>query len=258
FDASHTSGVLKTFLVAAAQSTRATLLGKWTVVSRTGRSFDFTNANLAPVGDATRAAVADAIARYLPTLHKPLPAAAFAVKSVAQRLHAGLGSLGLARYYVLVEGPSAAQDDDIILDVKEEAAPIAATYLAVPSFASQGERAATAYRALDVGVDDALGWTSISGKSFMVRSLPPAKDTLDAKAYQASADFKATAQQMGRVVATFHARGDEDFDPALVPFDTEELVHDLTNGQHDVFRALVWKHASSYATQVATDWSTFK
>jgi len=257
FDAGQTTGVLQSFLASAAKSTNATLLGKWTVVTRAGRSLDLGNANLAPVADATRAAVADAIARYLPTLHKPLPAAALAVKSVAQRLHAGLGSLGLARYYALVEGPSSDDRDDVILDVKEETAPVAATYLALPGFASEGQRAATAERALDVHVDDGLGWTSMANRSFLVRSLSPAKDTLDEKKYQASADFKATAQQMGRVVATFHARGDEDFDPALVPFDVEQLVHDLTNGQHDAFRALVWKHASSYATQVAKDWATF-
>jgi uncharacterized protein (DUF2252 family) len=257
FDISNTTGVLQAFLAQAAQSTRATLLARWTVGAGAARSFDLTNPNLAAVDAATRAAVADAVARYLPTLHKPLPAAAFAVKSVARRLHAGVASLGLGRYYVLIEGPSTGGDDDIILDVKEETAPAAAAFLALPRFASEAQRAATANRALDVRVDDGLGWTSIGGKPFLVRSLSPAKDTLDEKKYQASADFKATAQQMGRVVATFHARGDEDFDPALVPFDVEALVHALTDGQHDAFRALVWQHASSYATQAAKDWTTF-
>jgi uncharacterized protein (DUF2252 family) len=258
FDASHTTGVLQTFVAHAAQSTRADLLAKWTVVTGGARTFDLTNPNLGPVSDATRAAVTAAIARYLPTLHNPLPASGFAVKAVAQRLHAGLGSLGTARYYVLVEGPSGASTDDVILDVKEESAPTAASYVATPRFASEAERVATGYRALDVDVDDDLGWTAIDGKAFVVRALSPFKDTLDEKKYQATADFKATAQQLGRVVATFHARGDQDFDTAFVPFDFEAVVHDLTNGQHDLFRALVWKHASSYADQVAKDWATFK
>ena len=44
---------------------------------------------------------------------------------MAERLHAGVGSLGVKRYYVLIEGPSTGQSDDRILDVKAQGAPSA-------------------------------------------------------------------------------------------------------------------------------------
>lgn len=47
----------------------------------------------------------------------------FTIKSVAKRVGAGLGSLGVPRYYVLVEGPTDSQNDDIVLDVKYEPVP---------------------------------------------------------------------------------------------------------------------------------------
>jgi len=55
-----------------------------------------------------------------------------------------------------------------------------------------------------------------------------------------------------------HARGDEDFDPAWVPFDFEAAVHELTDGDHAGFRALLWARASSQADQVAKDWAAWK
>lgn len=53
----------------------------------------------------------------------------FRVKSVARRLAAGTGSLGTPRFYLLIEGPSADQDDDVILDVKRQGTPTAHAYI---------------------------------------------------------------------------------------------------------------------------------
>src|SRR5207344_1415873 len=57
FDDAHTTGVLRAFLDHAADSTRADLLAKWTVVASGAAAFDLGNPNLGPVSDATRAAV---------------------------------------------------------------------------------------------------------------------------------------------------------------------------------------------------------
>src|SRR5262249_25126519 len=160
-------------------------------------------------------------------------------------------SLGVARYYVLVEGPSAAADDDVILDVKEEPGATGAAYVGATDAGSEGERAATAQRALDVHVDDWVGWLKLDGRSFLVRSLSPGKGSLSDKAFSGASKLGNTAAQLGQIVATFHARGDEDFDPSSVPYDFEQAVHDLTDGDHAGFRALVWRRASREADQVA-------
>jgi uncharacterized protein (DUF2252 family) len=257
FTAETTTGPIHDLLVSAGGHTRADLLARWTKVTGGTRAFDLSSADLAAVSAATRAAVVAALPAYRTTLHTPLPAAQFAVKSVVQRLHAGLGSLGLARYYVLIEGPSSSNSDDVILDIKTQAAPYAQAFTATPVFASEGERVATAQRALNVRVDDYLGWTQLGGSSFVVRAISPSKDALEDSHYRKAADFKSVAQQLGIVVATFHARADRDFRSDLVGHDFEATVHQWTNGQHDEFRALVWAHASSYASQVAADWAAF-
>src|SRR5262249_24783208 len=148
-------------------------------------------------------------ADYPATLHKPIPAAELVVKSVARRLHAGLGSLGVDRYYVLVEGPTSDDGDDVILDVKEERGATGLAYVDAPDAAVEGERAATAERALDVHVDDWVGWISLDGRSFAVRALSPGKGSLPGKAFSSASKLRDTATQLGEIVATFHARGDE-------------------------------------------------
>ncbi len=257
FTAGATTGAIHDLLVSAAGNTNADLLGKWTVLDTDGRRvLDPANEDLEPVDIAPVAAALGA--GYAATLHKPIAAAQLAVKSVARRLHAGLGSLGVERYYVLVEGPTAADGDDVILDVKAEPGATGAAYVAAPDADSEGERAATAERALDVHVDDWLGWLSLGGRSFAVRAISPGKGSLAGKAFSGASKLKDTATQLGRIVATFHARGDEDFDPAWVPFDFEAAVHELTDGDHAGFRALLWARASSQADQVAKDWAAWK
>ena len=44
------------------------------------------------------------------------------MKSTSKRRHAGLGSLGAARYDVLIEGATTSQRDDRILEMKAQAA----------------------------------------------------------------------------------------------------------------------------------------
>jgi len=43
-----------------------------------------------------------------------------------------------------------------------------------------------------------------------------------------------------------------------VPYDFERAVHELTDGDHDGFRARLWARASSEANQVAKDWAAWK
>lgn len=98
--------------------------------------------------------------------------------------------------------------------MKEEPGATGAAYVGVTDAGSEGDRAATAERALDVHVDDWVGWLTLDGRSSSVRSLSPGKASLPSKAFSSGSTPKDTATQLGKIVATFHARGDEDFDPA--------------------------------------------
>src|SRR5262249_25008295 len=116
FMASNTYGLLDDFLNdVASKDSRKKMLDAWTVTVSGVRRLDAAgNPDLAPVSSAVDADVRAQVAVYRATLSgggTSLPASYFQVKSVAARLHAGIGSLGATRYYVLIEGATTDQDD---------------------------------------------------------------------------------------------------------------------------------------------------
>ncbi len=183
----------------------------------------------------------------------------FAAKSVAQPLHAGVGSLGVARYYVLIEGPTADLDYDIILDVKQTLSPTGLQFLDdLPyPFEHHAERAVVAQKALGTNVDDHLGWLMLDGVAFLVRERSPFKEAFPTDELTSHTRFTKLAEQWGAILATDHCRADRDFDDALVPQSFDQAIDELTDGQHDEVRALVRELAGTYANQVEQDFQAF-
>lgn len=269
FLASNTYGLLDEFLSEVQSSkSRKKMLDAWTVlVSGVRRLNTSTHPDLAPVTSAEDSDIRSRMAAYRGTLSggTTLPSSFFTVKSVARRLHAGLGSLGLPRYYVLIEGASSSQDDDRLLDVKAQGSPSAWAYLD-PSAVSQTSsacggnmalRTVLAYKALGYRVDDLLGWMQLAdGRPYSVRERSPWKETFDTASLDTSARFTHLAEQWGQVLATHHARADKDWDSSM-PYSVDKEIDARTDGDHAGFRALVRSVALDYADQVALDWQSF-
>jgi uncharacterized protein (DUF2252 family) len=192
-------------------------------------------------------------------------ASSFKVKSVALRLHAGLGSLGAVRYYVLIEGPSAGQDDDVILDVKAQQSPsaylsLAAGAKAATEAASGGnpaKRTVVAAKALGNYVDHYLGWMTLSGQPYSVRQRSPWKDTLDTTKLTSLDRMTKMAEQWGAILATAHCRADKDASATNVPYNFDQEVYNRTSGKHDPFRAALRAVVLPYADQVQEDYKSF-
>lgn len=270
FTASNTYGLLDEFLADVASSeSRLEMLDEWTVkVSGVRRLATSTNPDLAPVSAAVDADVRAKMTNYRSTLSggSVPPASYFQVKSVAERLHAGLGSLGMRRYYVLIEGASSAQDDDRILDVKAQRQPSAYPY-ASPAAVSATEaacggnmalRVVLAYKALGYRVDDHLGWLPLSdGSLYTVRERSPWKDTFPTEDLTTITRITKMAEQWGQVLAAHHARADQDWDAAVLPRSLDGEIKARVDGDHDGFRALVRVVALPYADQVALDFQSF-
>lgn len=272
FVAGNTYGLLDDFLrdVAAGKS-RLKMLDKWTIPVGGVRALDTAgNSDLAPPSAAVAEDLVSHMAAYRATLSgagPSLPESFFTVKSVAERLHAGLGSLGVNRYYLLIEGPSAGQDDDRILDVKAQSTPSAWAYLdagavAATSAACDGNmalRVVLAEKALGYRVNDLLGWTTLSdGKSYTVRERSPYKETFDVADLDTLTRFTKLAEQWGAIVATHHARADRDWDGSVFPHSLDGNVDARTDGDHAGVRAKVRSIASDYANQVAYDHASFQ
>lgn len=270
FLASNTYGLLDDFLDdVAASSSRSEMLDDWTVLIGGVRRLDASgNPDLAPVTAAVDGDVRNHMAAYRSTLSggSSPPASYFTVKSVAERLHAGLGSLGATRYYVLIEGPTSSQDDDRILDVKAQTTPTPWSYLpsAVVSQTSavcggnMALRTVVAYKALGYRVDDLLGWVALSdGKTYSVRERSPFKDAFDTTTLTTTTRLTNLAEQWGQVLATHHARADKDWDSSVFPGSLDGQINTLTDGDHAGFRSLVRALALDYADQVGLDYASF-
>jgi len=277
YGAANTGGKLKDFLQDIAKNdSRAKMLADWTHVVGGKRVFAIGagaaggtvkhSAKLAAVDAKTEAALVGGMPKYGATLTGGIKfsPAYFAIKSVARRLDAGTGSLGAPRYYLLIEGASSSDKDDRILDVKRQTAPSGLKHLSAAeqavynkSFANEGHRHATAYRALINHTDDHLGWVVLADGVYSVRDRSPYKEPFPTEKLDTAKSFKTMAEQWGEVLATAHARADKDYDAGLVPHSFDKEVDKRTDGEHKAFRKLVRDVALPYADQVAKDFAVF-
>ena len=279
FTQGETSGMLADFLAKVAQKkTRAKMLSKWTKVVDGQRvlldAADYAasgeEAELESVDAKLAQAIQAAMKGYLATLSSGKWATGyFDLKSVRRRLGAGTGSYGAPRYYLLIEGETTSLDDDRILDVKLQGAPSAYPYLAsglraITDKAAQTDgqvnhalRAIRAAKALGVHVDDHLGWMKLPEGLFSARELSPAKDDVDPADLDTVALVKAFATTWGTILATAHARADNDHDSQVIGSSFEKQVGDATQDKHEAFCKQVRQVAVGYALQVSADYSAF-
>ncbi|MGK7396209.1 MAG: DUF2252 domain-containing protein [Candidatus Cyclobacteriaceae bacterium M3_2C_046] len=136
----------------------------------------------------------------------------FIVKDVALKKGSGTASLGLDRYYVLINGPSEDPTDDIILEFK--LARRSALYSMIPdqfkeNGSSQAETIVQAHNIHLSAGDPFYGTSKFDDKEFVVREKSPFKQEIDLSSLKPKA-FIDYACICGEVVAQTHARSDQD------------------------------------------------
>ena len=233
---------------------------------------------------AVRNWMIDALPSYGGTLTGTLTYSStyFAFKDICQRLQAGGGSLGVLRYYVLIEGPTTSQDDDILLDIKQVPGSDVLTKMdpTLRTFNKAIGDPATismrSYRRLLNYADNYMGylympesmlesyeglgdWTAL-GNSFSVRERSPNKNSYN---FDADGDLTTNglinqaATYMGDVMATAHSRADNDTDPTLIPYDFDSNVYAILSANLSGWQALVLQIAQEYIAQVNSDYESF-
>ena len=176
------------------------------------------------------------------------------VKDVAVRVGQGTASLGLTRYYVLIEGPTEDGSDDLVLELKQ-ARRSALAGLAPPNdfgVDGTGERITEAARVQLVNGDAFFGHVEFEGMSFMTRERSPYKNEidLDELTKQEWVDY---ARLCGQTLAHAHALSD---DVGERDVDIEPLVLDAI-GVPELFRADVLAFATEAADRVRDDHDHF-
>lgn len=245
----------------AADESRKALLKEWTRKVASQRVLDLRLDDLEPADPSELLALRQGLRGYV--RRAPQAARYFQIKSVARRIQAGTGSLGSARFYVLVEGPSVDDDDDLILDLKAQPRPAGLDHLDLPTraalaarFPSRAAQVAAAGRALlgPQRSDPYLGWAQLGVESYSVSQRSPFKGSFSLT----KGALKSASQQWGSLLGYAHARSDEDADPLLIPHSLEDEVLARAGYQRASFTRLVVEIAREQADRVEADQRAFR
>ena len=182
---------------------------------------------------------------------------------MARRLHAGTGSLGFNRYYVLIAGSKDDNPDHYrILDIKYQLKPTAYTYLGKSfqhqfdtNFEHHAQYYVAGYQALTRRTDEHLGWMYLDCDDagfqtgyYSVRERSPFKEAFPCEVLTTRATFSALAELWAEILAAAHARSNKDLPNA---------IWGLVDDREAEFRAQVRQIAFEYADQVMADWQVF-
>ena len=181
--------------------TSAMLLEKRTIRKRTGLRIRDDGKHALPITKAQRQTAFQLVSEC----RHPQPA--FDPVDAARRI-AGLGSLGLDRYVVLVRhrGENGRYE---VLDVKEAAPSAAAVHRArtQPRWPSEAGRVIEVQRRCQAAAPAFLSVGVLEGKSYIIRQLQPLEDRLNLAALIGRTNaFRRVLESMARVVAWDHLR----------------------------------------------------
>ncbi len=257
----NTTDVVDDTIDAAAAGTRSDLLSEYTSINGTTRRFQ-NKPDLIALSSRAYNNVTAAMSGYIASIpsNKRFAPGYYAVKDVHQKLGSGTGSLGRLRYYVLIEGPTASNGDDVILEVKQEAA--SAVAFAAPgrmpatACHSEGERALRTMKAQLLDADVLAGFGAIGTASYFFREKSPYQADFDYSLLTSSNKLKTAATYLGQALAATHALSDKDYDATIIPYGIDREVINIASKSG--LKAELNAFAFSYADQVRLDWQAFQ
>ncbi|WP_379970938.1 DUF2252 domain-containing protein [Ectobacillus sp. sgz5001026] len=187
----------------------------------------------------------------------------YTIKDIARKHGTGTASIGLDRFYVLIEGGKESHGiDDLVLEVKEVRTPIPAYFLPYrelfwEKYEHQGHRVVATQKAMHHAEDPYLGYFTIDDRYFYVRERSPYKKKVKANLLQATEDVDVTLESMGKITAKIHARADSDSQTDLFSHDSEIEILKAIGNEFDTFCAQIVFTAMTYKEQVKMDYGLF-
>lgn len=179
----------------------------------------------------------------------------YKVKDVAIKKGSGTASLGLNRYFVLVNGPSEKPEDNVILELKQ--ARRSALYSMIPDeYRKNGAAAEHIVMAHQIHLaagDPFYGTAFLDDQEFIVRERSPYKEEIDVDDLDFQ-EFKEYARVCGEVIAQTHARSDQDV--GLEQSDKETEI--LSSIHPDTFIYDIARFGKVAGKRVYRDYKLFK
>src|SRR5919202_1657492 len=236
-----TDGEIREILLETRLNTRVDLLDNMTLIDEHFQRRFRRSPGVRELDDAERARVHAAFEAYLQTIPeaKRFRSLTYEVKDIVGRQGFGIGSAGLPAYNILVEGPTQALENDVVLSMKQG-------NVAAPSrivhderieryFEHHGHRTAVSQRALQAHADPWLGYTEVDGVGFVVSELSPYVEDLDWSDLTEPEEMAPVLDTLGRATAKVHCVADEDYDSTLVGFQTEDVIVEAVSGKEEEF-----------------------
>lgn len=263
FGLDNTEGTVRELLQAARAVRRSRFLESMTVIDEHERHFR-DDGSIRPLDDAEHRKVEAAFEQYratIPESERPRRHVFYKVKSIVGKKGFGIGSAGLPAYNILIEGFDEAQENDIVLTMKQSnvAAPsrIVTDERVRNYFTDDGHRAVISQRSLQTHTDPFLGHTTVDGTSFVVSELSTYKMDLEWEDLTEPDQIAPVLRDLGRATAKIHCATDQDGDHDLVPFRTETAIMDVVDGREDEFIEDIVDFAEDYAATVRRDRALF-
>lgn len=259
-----TSGVVRETLKEASTKQHEKWLAKYTRSGKNPRLFD-DKPDLRRVKPTTVRAITAAMPAYIASLSAPKarPSSFYAIKDIRQKLGSGTGSLGRLRYWLLIEGNSAANDDDIILEMKQSATssvPIAASNrLPAGDYGhNEAQRVAMSLVAQSFAPDPLAGYTQITDTPYFLREKSPYAEDFDFGQLGTPKKFLDAMSYVGQALASAHALADQSAALTILPRNIEQLISSAHGKTGPALTNAISRFALSYASQVETDWQSYK
>jgi uncharacterized protein (DUF2252 family) len=241
-----TDGEVRKMLLETRLNTRVDLLNNTTLIDEGFDRRFRRGPGVRELDDAERARVQAAYDAYLETIPeaKRFRSLTYQVKDIVGRKGFGIGSAGLPAYNILVEGPTQALENDVVLSMKQG-------NVAAPSrivhderieryFKHHGHRTAISQRALQAHADPWLGYTEMDEVGFVVSELSPHVEDLDWSDLTEPEEMAPVLDYLGRATAKVHCVADEDSDATIVGFQTEdEIVEAVGDNEEEFVKEMV-------------------
>jgi uncharacterized protein (DUF2252 family) len=259
----NTTGVVDDTIGDSQDDSRSDLLTKYTQVTGGTRVFQNLSGKLVAVSGGTYSAIAGAMNGYINSIasSKRHSASYYAVKDIHQKLGSGVGSLGKLRYYVLIEGPSSSNSDDVVLELKQELPSVVAEadngQLPAAGYGyHEGERVAMTAKAQTLNADVLIGYTTIAGADYYVHEKSPYQEDFDFTQLTSAGKFDTAAAYLGQALASAHAIADQDYDSSICSYSIDKQVTDAVTSKSGLENEIA-DFGFSYADQVSLDWQGF-
>ena len=255
----NSGGNLRKFLLKTERkNNRPKMLRKWVKVKKGLNKFNFKNNSLRPVSEEQEQIILNAFPDYVDSLEAKFidKSSYFKIIDIAQRLSAGLGSLGCNRFYVLIQGDSKKLSDDRIIDLKFQWKPTGYFFLSVEEqkeydkrFENEGIRFVEAYKSMHRYSDNHLGWIKLPDGYYTVTERCPYRGYFPPEKLKRTKDFENMAADWARSLASNHVYSFNDFN--------YELVIEKAYQKRRQFFEQIMDLAFAYERQVVKDWEMF-